>query len=372
MSDRENRAEAGEALARIRARIDAIDEHIQALIDERARIAREVGASKESTGALDYFRPEREAQVLRNVLARNRGPLRDDEVLRLFREIMSACLAQQAPLKVAFLGPDGTFTHNAVNRHFGHSVRAIPLPHLEDVFREVESETADFGVVPVESSADGTVQHTLDMFLTSPLKICGEVELSLRHHLAGAMRALEEVIRVCADPRTLAQCRATLDELLPGVERVPVSSDAEGARRARDEWGTAALASQAAVEIYGLGVLVPECDDRPDDTTRFHVIGRKLLAPSGHDRTTIVMSGGDTESPGALYRLLEPLARRGVSMTRIESRPSRKRKWHYVFFADLAGHAQDPNIAAALAELEGIASLFKVLGSYPRSVEGSL
>ena len=299
MSEKNDQQSGGMApLEQIRARIDAIDERIQALIDERACIAREVGASKESSGALDYYRPEREAQVLRQVLARNRGPLRDDEVLRLFREIMSACLAQQAPLKVGFLGPEGTLTHTAVARYFGHSVRAMPLADVEEVFREVEAGTADFGVVPVESSVDGTVHHTLDMFLTSPLKICGEVELSLRHHLAGRMDALEGIARVCADARTLAQCRATLDELLPGIERVPVASDADGARRARDERGTAALASQTAVEVYGLSILAPECDDRPDDTTRFHVIGRKLLAPSGRDRTTIVMSGGDTESPG--------------------------------------------------------------------------
>ena len=364
--------EPKDALALIRERIDAIDEQIQTLIDERARIAREVGASKDSGGAVDYYRPEREAQVLRRVLARNRGPLRDDEVLRLFREIMSACLAQQSPLKVAFLGPEGTLSHTAATRYFGHSVRAVPLLTVEDVFREVESQTADFGVVPLESSSEGAVHHTLDMFLTSPLKICGEVELSLRHHLVGAMRTLEEVERVCADPRTLAQCRATLDELLPGIDRIAVSSDADGARRARDERGTAAVATQTAAEIYRLVVLAPELDDRPDDTTRFHVIGRKLLAPSGHDRTTIVMSGGDTESPGALYRLLEPFVRHGVSMTRIESRPSRKRKWHYVFFADLAGHAEDARVAAALAELESITSLFRVLGAYPRSVEGSL
>jgi chorismate mutase/prephenate dehydratase len=355
-------------IGEIRRRIDAIDEQIQGLIDDRARLAREVGANKQASAAVDFYRPEREAEVLRNVLARNRGPLKNEEMLRLFREIMSACLAQQEPLKVAFLGPEGTYTHAAVTRHFGHSIRALPLPDVEDVFREVEAGSADFGVVPIENSTEGTVHHTLDMFMTSPLKICGEVELAIRHHLMGRMRSLEDVRRVCAHGQALAQCRATLDTILPGIERIAVSSNAEGARRARDELGTAAIASEAAAQIYGLESLVAEIEDRHDNTTRFHIVGRALLAPSGRDRTTILMSVADTESPGALYRLLEPLARYGVSLTRIESRPSRQRKWHYVFFADLDGHAADPPLAAALEELARTASLFKLLGAYPCSV----
>jgi chorismate mutase/prephenate dehydratase len=352
----------------IRRRIDAIDEQIQGLIDDRARLAREVGARKQASAAIDFYRPEREAEVLRQVLARNRGPLKDEEMLRLFREIMSACLAQQEPLKVAFLGPEGTYTHAAVTRHFGHSVRALPLPDVEDVFREVEAGGADFGVVPIENSTEGTVHHTLDMFMASPLKICGEVELAIHHHLLGRMRSTEDVRRICAHGQALAQCRATLDAILPGIERIAVSSNAEGARRARDELGTAAIASEVAAQIYGLESLVAEIEDRPDNTTRFHIVGRGLLAPSGRDKTTILMSIADTESPGALHRLLEPLARYGVSMTRIESRPSRQRKWHYVFFADLEGHAADPKLAAALEELSRTASLFKVLGAYPSSI----
>jgi chorismate mutase/prephenate dehydratase len=355
-------------IGEIRRRIDAIDEQIQALINDRARLAREVGASKQASATIEFYRPEREAEVLRQVLARNRGPLKDEEMLRLFREIMSACLAQQEPLKVAFLGPEGTFTHAAVTRHFGHSVRALPLPDIGDVFHEVESGSADFGVVPIENSTEGTVRHTLDMFMSSPLKICGEVELAIRHHLLGRMRSLEDVRRVCAHGQALAQCRATLDGILPGIEKISVSSNAEGARRARDESGTAAIASEVAAQIYGLETLVAEIEDRPDNTTRFHVVGRTLLAPSGRDKTTILMSIADTESPGALHRLLEPLARYGVSMTRIESRPSRQRKWHYVFFADLDGHATDPRVAAALEELARTASLFKVLGAYPCGV----
>jgi chorismate mutase/prephenate dehydratase len=355
-------------LGEIRRSIDGIDEQIQGLIEDRARLAREVGANKQARAAVDFYRPEREAEVLRNVVARNRGPLKDEEMLRLFREIMSACLAQQEPLKIAFLGPEGTYTHAAVTRHFGHSVRALPLPEVEDVFREVEAGIADFGVVPVENSTEGTVRHTLDMFLSSPLKICGEVELTIRHHLLVRAGSLSDVRRICAHAQALAQCRATLEELLPGIERAAVSSSAEAARRARDETGTAAIASQAAGEIYGLQSLAAEIEDRPDNTTRFHIIGRALLAPSGSDKTTLLMSIADTESPGALHRLLEPLARHGISMTRIESRPSQQRKWHYVFFVDIHGHAADPNVAPALDDLGRIASLFRVLGAYPRSV----
>jgi chorismate mutase/prephenate dehydratase len=354
-------------LAGIRGRIDRIDAEIQRLIEDRARLAREVGASKAASAAVDFYRPEREAEVLRNVVARNRGPLKDEEMLRLFREIMSACLAQQEPLKIAFLGPEGTYTHAAVTRHFGHSVRALPLPEVEQVFREVESRNADFGVVPIENSTEGTVRHSLDMFLSSPLTICGEVELAIRHHLLARAGALADIRRICAHPQALAQCRATLEELLPGVERVPVSSSAEGARRARDESGTAAIASHAAADIYGLRAVASEIEDRPDNTTRFHIIGRALLAPSGQDKTTLLLSVADTEAPGALHRLLEPLARHGISMTRIESRPSLQRKWHYVFFVDIEGHAADAKVAPAIEELGRVASLFRVLGAYPRT-----
>jgi chorismate mutase / prephenate dehydratase len=350
-------------LGEIRQRIDGIDEQIQRLIDHRARLARNVGEVKLASSIADFYRPEREAEVLRNVIARNQGPLKDEEMIRLFREIMSACLAQQEPLKIAFLGPEGTYTHAAVTRHFGHSVRALPMPEIEQVFQEIEAGSADFGVVPIENSTEGTVRHSLDMFLSSPLKICGEVELAIRHHLL--VRTRGDVRRVCAHAQALAQCRATLEELLPGVERIAVSSSAEAARRARDETGTAAIASQAAAEIYGLQSLATGIEDRPDNATRFYIIGRSLFAPSGNDKTSILMSLDDTQSPGGLYRLLEPLARHGISMTRIESRPSLQRNWHYVFFVDILGHAADPKVTPALEELGRVASLFKLLGSYP-------
>ncbi len=362
-------APAAGDLAGMRDRIDAVDERIHALLNERARYAQSVGISKASSGkAVDFYRPEREADVLRKALKRNQGPLRDDEIARLFREIMSACLAQQEPLKVGFLGPEGTFTQAAVLKHFGSSVRALPLVSIDEVFHEVEGGVADFGVVPIENSSEGSVNHTLDLFINSGLKICGEVELRIHHNLMGRFGAMTEALRICAHPQALAQCRGWLDDQLPEVERVPVSSNAEGARRARDERGTAAIASRAAAEIYGLTLLATEIEDRSDNTTRFLVVGRKLFAASGADRTTLLVSASDTDGAGALCRLLEPLAQHGVNMTRIESRPSRKRKWDYVFFIDIEGHVSDAPVAEALAALEQRVSLYKVLGSYPRAV----
>jgi chorismate mutase/prephenate dehydratase len=359
-------------IEKMRTLIDSVDARIHELINERARLAREVGISKHAAGhTVDFYRPEREAQVLRMAVERNRrarGPLPDEEIVRLFREIMSACLAQQESLKVAFLGPEGTFTQQAVLKHFGHSVRSLPLTSIEEVFREVESGTADFGVVPIENSSEGTVNNTLDMFLTSPLGVCGEVELRVHQNLMGRMSSLAEVQRICAHPQALAQCRGWLAEHLQGVERLPVASNAEGARRARDEEGTAAIASAAAAVVYGLNMLVPEIEDRQDNTTRFLVIGRRSFPPSGADKTTLLVSASHTDAPGALFGLLEPLARHRISMTRIESRPSRRRKWDYVFFIDLEGHAQSEPLVTALAELKTRSSLCRVLGSYPKAV----
>ena len=356
------------ALDEIRDRIDAVDGEIQRLISERARVAQAVGLTKRAAGTADFYRPEREAEVLRQVIQRNDGPLSDEEMVRLFREIMSACLAQQEPLKVAFLGPEGTFTQQAVLKHFGHSVRALPLAGIDEVFGEVEAGVADFGVVPIENSTEGTVSHTADMFLLSPLKICGEVEIRVHQHLLGRVASLAAIERVCSHQQSLAQCRGWLAEHLAEVERVPVASNAEAARRARDEAGTAAIAGEAAAEVYGLRILVPEIEDRPDNTTRFLVVGRKLVAPSGSDRTTLLVSAPDTAGPGALLRLLAPFARHSISLTRLESRPSRRRKWDYVFFLDIEGHAADPKVRKALAEVKKVASLLKILGSYPRAV----
>ena len=363
-------APAADALEGVRAEIDRIDSELQSLIAARARLAQRVGSSKRAAGTptSEFYRPEREAEVLRQVITRNEGPLTNEEMVRLFREIMSACLAQQEPLKIAFLGPEGTFTQQAVLKHFGHSVRALPLPAIDEVFREVESGAADFGVVPIENSTEGTVSHTADMFLLSPLKICGEIELRVHQHLMGRVESLERIERVCSHQQSLAQCRGWLAENLPQVERIAASSNAEAARRARDEDGTAAIAGEAAAQVYGLRILVPEIEDRPDNSTRFLVVGRKILASSGGDRTTLLLSAPDTAGPGALLKLLEPLARHGISMSRLESRPSRRKKWDYVFFVDIEGHAAEPKVAAALAEIKTRASLCKLLGSYPRAV----
>jgi chorismate mutase/prephenate dehydratase len=237
------------------------------------------------------------------------------------------------------------------------------------VFHEVEAGTADFGVAPIENSSEGTVNiHTLDMFLISPLKVCGEIELRIHQHLMGKMQDLRSVRRVCSHPQSLAQCRAWLAEHLPGVELIPIASNAEAARRARDEDGTAALAGEAAAEVYGLEILFREVEDQADNTTRFVVVGRKMFPPSGNDKTSVLVSASGTEGPGVLLHLLGPLARHGVNMTRIESRPSRRRKWDYVFFVDLDGHADDPPVKKALDEVKAKASLFKVLGAYPKAV----
>lgn len=380
------RAAVTPPIADLRDRIDAVDRQLHSLLNERAALARQVGISKSKQGRLvDFYRPEREAQVLRMALERNaqaraagragaqshteRGAaLRDEEIVRLFREIMSACLAQEEPLKIGFLGPEGTFSQSAVYKHFGHSARALPLSTIDEVFHEVEAGTADFGVVPIENSTEGSVNHTLDRFLASPLHICGEVELRIRQNLMGKLKSLREIKRVCSHPQSLAQCRQWLQANLPDVELIPESSNAEAARRARDEKGTAAIAGETAAEVYGLTVLCADIEDRPDNTTRFLVIGRRMFGPSGRDRTTLLVSTGHTEAPGALHRLLEPLARNNVSLSRIESRPSQRRKWDYVFFIDLEGHIDDPPVAKALARLKTRASLCRVLGSYPRAV----
>jgi len=356
------------SLDRLREQIDKIDADIQGLIAERARRAREVGEIKGSTKTAEFYRPEREAQVLRKIVERNDGPLSDEEMVRLFRELMSACLAQEEPLKVAYLGPEGTFTQSAVLKQFGHSVRALSVPTIQEVFHEVEAGIADFGVAPVENSTEGTVNHTLDMFLTSPLKICGEVELRIHQHLLGRMKEIGQIKRLCAHSQSLAQCRAWLGQYLPKVEQISVASNAEAARRARDEDGTAALAGDAAAEVYELDTLFENVEDQGDNTTRFLVIGKKMFPPSGHDKTSLLISATGTGGSGVLMHLLEPLSRHGISMTRIESRPSRKRKWDYVFFVDIDGHADEEPAKNALEEVNAEANLFRVLGAYPKAV----
>ncbi len=354
-------------LDRIRTRIDELDCEIQHLISERATCAQQVGHIKQAQGsAVRFYRPEREARILREVLARNEGPLDGEEMARLFREIMSACLALEHPMQIAFLGPEGTFTQAAVYKHFGHSVTTLPLSAIDEVFREVESGSAHYGVVPVENSTEGVVNHTLDMLLNSPLKICGEVDLRIHDHLMGRVASLDEVDKIYSHSQSLAQCREWLDSNLPGISRQSVSSNAEAARRAGSEAGAVAVAGEVAAELYELDILARNIEDHPNNTTRFLIIGVDDAPPSGVDKTSLLVS--TRNKPGALFQLLNPLARNGISMTRIESRPSRQGMWEYVFFFDLDGHKREEKVAAALQELKEEASLFKVLGSYPKAV----
>lgn len=359
---------AGSAdLASVREQIDGIDREIQNLIAERALWARQVGKAKgKLAAAVDYYRPEREAQVLRRVVDRNQGPLSDEVLVRLFREIMSACLAQQEPLQIGYLGPEGTFSQQAVQKHFGHSAKGLPLASIEEVFDEVAAGNADFGVVPVENSGQGTIQSTLDMFLTSPLMICGEVELHVHQYLLSRTGRIEDVERVYSHGMSLAQCKAWLRQHLPKVERHAVASNGEAARRARNADDAAAIAGEAATHVYGLKVVAGPIEDRADNTTRFLVIGRASFPPSGNDRTSLLVFIRD--QPGALYRILEPLARRGISMNRIESRPAHGALWQYAFFIEVAGHAGEDPLQEALREIDGFAGDVRVLGSYPVAV----
>ncbi|HET6782648.1 MAG TPA: prephenate dehydratase [Pseudoxanthomonas sp.] len=359
---------AAPALADVRAHIDGIDRQIQSLIADRAAYALQVGKAKgKLAAAVDYYRPEREAQVLRMVVDRNQGPLSDEVLVHVFREIMSACLAQQEPLKVGFLGPEGTFSQQAVMKHFGRSAHGLPLASIEEVFQEVENGNADFGVVPVENSGQGTIQVTLDMFLTSNLKICGEVELRVHQYLLSRTGRIEDIERIYSHPQSFAQTSSWLRSNLPKAEKIPVSSNAEGARRARNSDDAAAIAGESAGHVYGLKkVIMASIEDDADNTTRFLVIGRQIFPSSGHDRTSVLVFIRD--QPGALFNVLSPFARHGISMNRIESRPSHHAKWEYGFFIDLAGHVEDESMKKALAELEAHSAQIKVLGSYPVAV----
>lgn len=354
-------------LGAVREQIDGIDREIQALIAERALWARQVGKAKgKLAAAVDYYRPEREAQVLRRVVDRNEGPLSDEVLVRLFREIMSACLAQQEPLKIGYLGPEGTFSQQAVHKHFGHSAKGLPMASVEEVFDEVAAGHADFGVVPVENSGQGTIQSTLDLFLSSPLKICGEVELRVHQYLLSRTGRIEDVERVYSHGLSLAQCKGWLRQHLPDSEKHAVASNAEAARRARNADDAAAIAGENAAHVYGLKVVAGPLEDRDDNTTRFLVIGRASFPPSGNDRTSLLVFIRD--QPGALYQILEPLARRGISMNRIESRPAHGALWQYAFFIEVSGHAGESPLLDALGEIDSFAGEIRVLGSYPVAV----
>jgi chorismate mutase/prephenate dehydratase len=346
-------------LLRLRNEIDALDAEMLAKLSRRAAVARRIGEIKDG----NIYRPEREAQVLRRLVEINPGPLPDAAVQLIFREIMSACLALEQPLKVAYLGPEGTFSESAARKHFGAAPGFQPLSAIDEVFRAVEAGNADYGVVPVENTTEGAVGRTLDLMLTSPARVCGEVTLRIHQNALSRAPSLAEVKRVYSHAQSLAQCHEWLNRHLPGVPRVPVASNAEAARLAAAEEGACALAGEAAGERYGLGVLAANVEDDPNNSTRFLVIAGHDAGPSGRDKTSLVCSAANR--PGAMHALLEPLARHGVSMTKLQSRPARSGLWEYVFYIDIEGHQRDAKVAAALAELQERAAFLKVLGSYP-------
>ena len=356
-------------LLKLRDQIDAVDRQLLALLNQRAALAQTVGEVKKKEGSV-VFRPEREAQVIDGLKAVNAGPLMTDSVAPIWREIMSACRALETPTRVAYLGPAGTFSEEAALGFFGSSIVRVHCASIDEVFRTTAAGAADFGVVPVENSTEGVVARSLDLFLTEPLFIIGETSLFVRQNLLRRDNALPGIQAVCAHPQALAQCHGWLSNHLPNAERRPVASNAEGARLASLDPALAAIASVRAASEFGLHVVAPAIQDDPHNRTRFAIVTHPDRHPqpkaSGHDCTSLVVSV--TNRPGAVHDMLVPLKAHGVSMTRFESRPARSGQWEYYFYVDLQGHPDDPNVAAALGELRGVCSFFKVLGTYPLDV----
>ena len=353
-------------LPELRSQIDDVDRELLALLNRRAALAQAVGELKKKEGSV-VFRPEREAQVIDGLKAKNPGPLGSDSVAPIWREIMSACRALETPTRVAYLGPPGTFSELAALGFFGSSIVKLPCASIDEVFRTTSAGAADFGVVPVENSTEGVVARSLDLFLTTPLFIIGETSLFVRHNLLRKENSLEGIQAVCAHPQALAQCHGWLSHHLPHVERRPVSSNAEGARLASLDPALAGVASERAASEYGLHVAAPAIQDDPHNRTRFAIVTDPGRHPqpqaSGHDCTSLVVSV--TNRPGAVHDMLVPLKTHAVSMTRFESRPARSGQWEYYFYIDLQGHPDQPHVAAALKELRGVCAFFKLLGTYP-------
>jgi chorismate mutase/prephenate dehydratase len=353
-------------LATLRGRIDAVDRELLALLNRRAGLALEVGGLKRKSGGV-VFRPEREAQVIDGLKAANAGPLRTESVAPIWREIMSACRALETPTRVAYLGPAGTFSELAALGFFGSSIEKVPCASIDEVFRATSAGAADFGVVPVENSTEGVIARSLDLFLGTPLVILGETSLAVEHNLLRKGTTLDGIVAVCAHPQALAQCHAWLSAHLPGAERRPVSSNAEGARLASLDPSLAGIASTHAANQYGLHVAAAAIQDDPHNRTRFAIVTHPDRHPqpraSGHDRTSLVVSVPNR--PGAVHDILVPLKVHGVSMTRFESRPARSGQWEYYFYIDVQGHPDEPRVAAALAELRSLCAFYRVLGAYP-------
>ena len=348
----------------LRTRIDNIDVELLALLNQRIRLAQSVGHNK-STQGQEVYRADREAQIISGLVARNSGPLEADQVSFLFREIISIARRAEGPLTVALLGPAGTYSETAALKQFGHQIERLEAASVDEVFRLTESGSATFGVVPVENSTEGGINTTLDRLLETTLVICGEIELRIEHCLLGHSGG--QVPRlVMGHQQALAQCRHWLDSHYPNVPRIAASSNAQAAMMAMEDGKTAAIAGEIAAQIYELDILARNIEDQVDNTTRFIIVGREDVAPSGCDKTSIMVSMEN--KPGALFRVLEPFHRSGVSLTSIETRPSNAGRWSYVFFIDFEGHASDQNIQDVLKVVDCDALEVKLLGSYPRAL----
>jgi chorismate mutase/prephenate dehydratase len=351
-----------DGIDKLRQQIDALDDELLALVNKRAGLAKRIGELK---GGKTVYRPERESQILARVAKTNSGPLSADGRVAIFREIISACRAAEEPLRVAYLGPSGTFSEMAVLEQFGRAVEPLACASIDEAFRAAETGGAQFAVVPMENSTEGMIGRSLDLLLTTRLKICAEVVLRVRQNLMRKGKGLKGVKRVYSHQQSLAQCQKWLAQNLPGAERIAVASNAEAARLAAKEKAACAIGPKLAAERYGLDVLAADIEDEPNNRTRFVVLGGLEPAPSGRDATSLVMSAPNR--PGAVHALLEPVARHGVSMSRLESRPTRVGQWEYYFYVDLEGHKSDAPVAAVLGELQKLAPFLKVLGSYPRA-----
>ncbi len=349
-----------EELKKFRTQIDSIDDELLKLFNQRAKLAQQIGHAKNGSAVL---RPEREAQVLKRMVDANIGPLSAQSVSTLFTEIMSHCRALEEPLSVAFLGPQGTFSEAAVIKRFGQACHGVPCASIDEVFRKVESGEANYGVVPVENSTEGAVGRTLDLLMQSPLRLCGEVLLAVHQCLLSQDKDLSAIKRVYSHPQSLGQCQDWLNTHLAHAERVSVASNAEAASLASKEKHSAAIAGAQAAERFNVPLQVKNIEDDPRNTTRFLVIGNQDVAASGQDKTSLAMSA--VNRPGAVHDLLVPLAKHGVSMSKLESRPARAGLWEYIFFVDIEGHQTDKKVAEALKELKDVAAFVKVLGSYP-------
>lgn len=344
----------------LREKIDVLDARLVKLLSARARLAQQVGHLKQGAAV---YRPEREAQVLRRIAELNPGPLPDRALQQVYTEIMSSCRALEDRMTVAFLGPEGTYSQEAALKHFGGMMPLAAATSIDEVFRRVETGEVGYAVVPVENSTEGAVGRTLDLLLATPARVCGEVMLPIRQCLMSKNKTIGSITRVYSHTQSLAQCQHWLARHLPRAETIAVVSNAEAARLASRERGTAAIASRTAADLYGLQLLARNIEDEARNTTRFLVMASHDAAPSGKDKTSLILATRNV--PGAIHELLTPLAANGVSMSKLESRPARTGLWEYVFYVDIEGHARDTNVARALSEIERKASLFKNLGSYP-------